>query len=201
MVTPSPLSLLLSEYAALAARPSMHPNSALRASRAYYRYEARDPTSAVPGEQPPIRMIVWFANLHRLEVFVAAEGRLPRQNRRASGAKISAEERTLATWVRAERTAGDHGHRTDYQLRRLACVAGYRAHPLEDRWDTRFNDYEELLDHLGRPPVLSSDNPAEKSLSGWAAKQRLRYRDGTLPARRQRMLESLHTWTWGGRRP
>jgi hypothetical protein len=145
-------------------------------------------------------MVGWFASVHRLEVFVRAQGRLPRENNRSGGAMISPEERTLATWVRTERTATDLGRRSDYQRKRLVCVPGYRENPLEDRWNERYFEYEKLLEDLGFPPLLSSPNSTEKSLSAWAAKQRLSYRKGTLPARRIRLLQGLPVWTWGSGR-
>jgi hypothetical protein len=142
-------------------------------------------------------MRAWFASLYRLEEFVVAQGRLPRENNRGAGATISRQERTLATWVRSERMATNAGRRCDYQRKRLTCVSGYRENPLEDRWNERFFAYEKVVEDLGFPPLLSSPHPTEKSLSAWAAKQRLSYRKGTLTARRIRLLQGLPVWTWG----
>jgi hypothetical protein len=197
---PTALDRLHAEYAALAKHSSSRPSADLHRSLIFYWYEIHDQAPTGPVVAPAIRMVGWFASVHRLEVFVRAQGRLPRENNRSGGATISPEERTLATWVRTERTATDLGRRSDYQRKRLVCVPGYRENPLEDRWNERYFEYEKLLEDLGFPPLLSSPNSTEKSLSAWAAKQRLSYRKGTLPARRIRLLQGLPVWTWGSGR-
>ncbi|MET4781519.1 hypothetical protein ABIB56_001514 [Glaciihabitans sp. UYNi722] len=201
MLTPPRLERLLAQYAAIAAHPPIHPSADLQRSLTYFRHDIRDQAVDVLFGQPAVRTVAWFKNLNRLELFVAGEGRFPRENNRPSGRQISVEERQLAVWVRTERTAANLGRRCDFQLQRLACVPGYRETPLDDRWMARFLAYERSLASLGHPPVLSGNNPGDRALAGWAAKQRMAHRSGTLGVRRQRLLQTLSIWTWGSGRP
>ena len=106
-----------------------------------------------------------------------------------------------ATWVRTQRTAADGGLRCDYQLRRLAYVPGFHLLPLGDEWYQHVIDQQHYTDTHRRAPRLLSDDPTERSLAGFAAKQRLAYRRGRLAPRRIAMLERLDFWTWGSKPP
>ena len=194
---PAPIDLLLVAYADLAERPSTRLTAEQRRSLIFFNFEMalienRDTTASVPA-----RVIQWTSTLHQLEAFVAGNGRWPRENNRAEGSTISPIERCLATWVRTQRSASDLGRRCDYQLRRLACVDGYHARPLDDRWNDQYVHYREFTLQHRRAPSLSSKDGAEKRLAAWAAKQRFAHRSHRLASRRSALLSRLPMWTWG----
>lgn len=73
--------------------------------------------------------------------------------------------------------------------------------PLGDEWYQHLIDQQHDTDTHRRAPRLLSDDPTERSLAGFAAKQRLAYRRGRLAPRRIAMLERLDFWTWGSKPP
>ena len=194
---PAPIDLLRMAYADLAERPSTRLTADQRRSLIFFNFEMalienRDTAASVPA-----RVIQWTSTLHQLQAFVASNGRWPRENNRAEGSTISPIERRLATWVRTQRSAADLGRRCDYQLRRLSCVDGYHARPLDDRWNDQYVEYQRFTLTNNRAPLLSSTDRAEKKLAAWAAKQRLRHRRGRLPVDRVSTLETMYIWGWG----
>ncbi|TFB56754.1 Helicase associated domain protein [Cryobacterium tagatosivorans] len=138
----------------------------------------------------------WTLNTHDLEAFVAREDRIPRQNNRARE-RISDEEWRLAGWLADERAAIRTGCRCAYQAERLLCIPGVSLNPLGDLWDAQFEKYRRFIDIHRRAPLERSDDESEGRLAGWAAKQRLYYRAGTLPPHRAEALSGLEFWTWG----
>ena len=195
------LDQLHADYATLALRPPGALSPDHRRSLLFYRGELALLTHTPPLSQTPIRVIEWLQTLTALKAFITRETRWPRENRRLDRAAITAEERRLATWVRTQRTAANGGVRCDYQLRRLACVPGFHGHPLDDQWSQRIIDHQHFTDTNRRAPLLRSDDPTERSLAAFAAKQRLAYRRGQLSPRRIAMLERLPHFTWGTRPP
>lgn len=197
MPTLNALDQLHADYSALALRPPAALTPDHRRSLLVYRGElallARTPLPL----QTPTRVIQWLQTLAELETFIAREERWPRENRRLDRAAITNEERRLAIWVRTQRTAADGGLRCDYQLRRLACVPGFHRHPLDDRWYQHVIDHQHFTDTHRRAPLVRSDDATERSLAGFAAKQRLAFRRGRLSSRRIAVLERLEFWTWG----
>lgn len=197
MPHPAPIDPLLAVYAELAQRPPTRPSADQQRSLIYFDYEMslienRDATTSIPA-----RVIQWTTTLHQLEDFVALYGRWPRENNRPTGSTITPKERRLATWVRTQRSATDQGRRCDYQLRRLACLPGYHARPLDDRWHDQFLDYQRFTLQHHRAPSLSSTDNAEKRLAAWAAKQRYAHRNRRLASPRLAALNRLPMWTWG----
>jgi hypothetical protein len=191
------LELLHAEYAQLAQRNPATLNRDQRRSLSYYRAElAHDAASAVT-EGGFERAAVWILNMFDLERFIDAEGRWPRENNRVPKSGISAAERRLASWVRRQRQAAAAGRLCSYQVARLRCVPGYAAQPIEDRWDAQFRAYQRFIADQRRAPRLRSSDRLERSLAGWAAKQRLQRRAGRLPVQRANALESLTLWAWG----
>jgi hypothetical protein len=70
-----------------------------------------------------------------------------------------------------------------------------------DAWVRNLIDYRHFTGTLRRAPRLRSDNPFEKRLAAFAAKQRFAYRDGRLSPDRIAPLERLEFWTWGSALP
>lgn len=138
----------------------------------------------------------WTLNTHAVDAFVAREQRIPRQNNRARE-RISDEEWRLARWLADERGAIRLGSRCAYQARRLLCVPAFSIYPLDDLWDAQFEKYRCFTSTYGKTPRKGSDDREEDLIAGWAAKQRLYYRAGTLPPCRAKALSGLDFWTWG----
>ena len=201
MPTPNALDQLHADYATLALRPPAALTPDRRRSLLFYRSELAILAHAPIPPQTPDRVIQWLQTLAALEAFIAGETRWPRENRRLDRAAITTDERHLATWVRTQRTAADRGARCDYQLRRLTCVPGYHLHPLTEQWHRHVTEYQHFTDTWRRAPLLRSDDPTERRLAGFAAKQRLAYRQGRLSPRRIVTLERLDFWSWGSQPP
>ena len=195
------LDQLHADYATRALRPPTALTPDRRRSLLFYRGELALLTHTPPPTLTPIRVIRWLQTLAALEAFIAQETRWPRENRRLDRAAITAEERHLATWVRTQRTAADGGVRCDYQLRRLACVPGFHLHPLAEKWYRHVTEYQHSTDTHRRAPFLRSDDPTERRLARFAAKQRLAHRRGRLCPDRIATLERLDFWSWGTQPP
>ena len=86
-------------------------------------------------------------------------------------------------------------------MRRLACIPGYHRHPLEDAWIRNVIDYRHFTEARRHAPRLRSEDPDEKRLAAFAAKQRFAYRHGRLSPERIATLERLEFWTWGSTLP
>ena len=201
MPTLNALDRLRADYAALAQRPPAALTPDHRRSLLFYRGELALLAHGALPPQTPARVVRWLQSLAELEAFIAREKRWPRENRRLDRAAITNEERRLATWVRTQRTAADGGLRCEYQLRRLTCIPGFLLHPLDDHWYEHVIDFQHFTDTHRRAPLLRSDDPTERRLAGFAAKQRFAYRRGRLSPRRIGMLERLEFWTWGSTPP
>jgi hypothetical protein len=168
-----------------------------RRSVTFYLAEA---TLVAGIEVPPLtpaRTIQWLRSLADLEVFLAREGRWPRENNRLERNAISQEERRLAVWVRTQRATANDGQLCEYQLRRLKCVPGFQQRPLDQRWDQNVLALQKFVADHRRAPAIRSDDPVERRLAAFAAKQRIAYRRGTLVPTRKSSLERLEFWTWG----
>ena len=197
MPTPTALDQLHADYATRALRPPAALTPDRRRSLLFYRCEQAMLAGTPFPPQIPARVIQWLQTLAALEAFIARETRWPRENRRLDRAAITVEERHLATWIRTQRTAANGGVRCDYQRRRLACVPGYHLHPLAEQWHRHVTEYQHFTDTWRRAPLLRGDDPTERRLAGFAAKQRLAYRRGRLSARQIATLERLDFWSWG----
>jgi len=195
------LEQLHADYAAFAQRPLAALTPDRRRSLLFYQGELALLTHTPPPPQTPTRVIQWLQSVAELEAFIARENRWPRENRRLPTGAITVEERHLATWVRTQRTAANGGVRCDYQRRRLACVPGYHLHPLSEQWHRHVTEYQHFTDTWRRAPLLRGDDPTERRLAGFAAKQRLAYRRGRLSARQIATLERLDFWSWGSQPP
>lgn len=188
---------LLADYATLALRPPTNLSPDQRRSLTFYQAELSLLARTAGPQQIPIRVGDWLQTLVDLEAFIAQENRWPRHNNRLHKDEISQEERRLVVWVRAQRTAADQCRRCEYQLRRLACIPGFRRRPLHDRWNERVVEYRGFVGVYRQAPLLRSDNFVERSLAAWASKQRLAYTNGRLDSWRIETLERLVHWGWG----
>lgn len=195
----NPLDQLRADFATLAHRqPTTLTQDQRRSVDFYWADLALLAHTEVPPHTP-IRVGQWLRTLTELEDFIARELRWPRENNRLNRNAISQEERRLSAWVRTQRAATAEGLRCDYQLRRLGCVEGYQQHPLDYRWHQNLVDLNSFTSARRRAPQLRSDDPAERRLAGFAAKQRLAYRRGRLSPPQIAALERINFWTWGSR--
>ena len=201
MPTLNTLEQLHADYAAFAQRPPAALTPDRRRSLLFYQGELALLTHIPPPPQTPTRVVQWLQSVAKLEAFIERENRWPRENRRLPTGAITVEERHLATWVRTQRTAANGGVRCDYQLRRLACVPGYHLHPLSEQWHRHVTGYQHFTDIWRQAPLLRGDDPTERRLAGFAAKQRLAYRRGRLSPRQIATLERLDFWSWGSQPP
>ena len=195
------LDQLHADYATRALRPPTALTPDRRRSLLFYRCEQAMLAGTPFPPQMPARVIQWLQTLAALEAFIARETRWPRENRRLDRAAITAEEHHLATWVRTQRTAANGGVRCDYQTRRLACTPGFHLHPLADQWHRQVTVHQHFTTAHRRAPLLRSDDPTERRLARFAAKQRLAYRRGRLSPHRIATLERLDFWSWGSKPP
>jgi hypothetical protein len=195
--TPNALAQLHADYATLALRPPAALTPDRRRSLLFYRGELAIRARIPLPPQTLARVIQWLQTLIALEAFIAGESRWPCENRRLDRAAITAEERHLATWVRTQRTAANGGVRCDYQLRRLSSVPGFRPNPLAEQWHRHVTEYQHFTETWWRAPLLRSDDPTERRLAGFAAKQRLAYRRGRMSPHQIATLQRLDFWSWG----
>ena len=193
----TPLDQLRADFAALTRRSPNSMSIDQRRSVTFYLAECAVLAGIEVAPLTPTRTLQWLHALADLEVFLARERRWPRDNNRLKRNAISQDERQFAVWVRTQRAAADQGRRCEYQLRRLECVPGFQRHPLDERWDQNVLALQQFIANHCRAPVIRSDDPVERRLAAFAAKQRLAHRQGTLLPSRILSLERLELWTWG----
>lgn len=183
------LIALWERYDDLETQPTARLSDDERQSLRYFRAERHFSSSW--GLAPVDRVGRWAHTVLRLDAFVHAEGRLPRENNRLEAAAISVEERSLADFVRYQRRPATRDLHCTYQSLRLLCVPGFSWNPLDDAWDRMFEAFASFVGAYRRAPRLRSSNPDEKKLAAWSAKQRHFMKLGTLPIERQMKLNSL----------
>ncbi|MHC5796487.1 helicase associated domain-containing protein [Lacisediminihabitans sp. FW035] len=193
----TPLDQLREDFAALTRRPPNSMSIDQRRSVTFYLTEAALVAGVKVPPLTPARTVQWLRALADLEVFLAREGRWPRENNRLERNAISEEERRLAVWVRTQRATANDEALCEYQLRRLECVPGFQQRPLDERWDKNVLVLQMFVTDYRRAPAIRSDDPGERRLAAFAAKQRLAYRRRTLVPTRISSLERLEFWTWG----
>jgi hypothetical protein len=199
MTNRTPLEQLHAEYQELGRLDPAMLTADQRLSLRYFQAEIAAPEGARVIAVGTDRVSRWIRNLIDLEHFIRRERRWPRENNRLPATGFAPNEQLLASWVRTERRPATAPRRCTYQRRRLDCVAGYSLHPLDARWDTRLGAYRAFTITEHRAPRLRSADPHERRAARWAAKQRLRYRQGNLPQRRISALDQLPFWAWGQR--
>lgn len=138
----------------------------------------------------------WQVNLMRLDQFQQERDRLPRENRRQTS-PIDEVERSLLNWMRSQRRAFFLGRLTNDQVAQLVQVDGFSFAPLDDQWEMRLKEYEAFTKLRQRAPRLRSEDPHERRLAGWAAKQRYVAKRQRLPWHRVKALSELEYWSWG----
>jgi len=198
MTEPNALSTLHAEYAQLRRLGSDELTDDQARSLSYFvrELQLRDarPSDAAPV---PDDITTWIQNVFALEDFVARVRRMPRENRRLQAGSISAEEKALTRFIRAQRRRFTEARLCTYQERRLAAIEGFSFHPNDDRWFEHFREYRKFTVENRRVPRYRSDVDGERALAAWAAKQRLAYRQGRLPRERVTALNRVAFWTWG----
>jgi len=189
---------LHAEYARLALAGERSLNLDQARSLDFYRAElafVANPQTFVASRN---QIVVWVRMVYQVEYFVAEAGRLPHQNSRLPQVDIDREEWALTDWLRYRQgRAVDTGRLCDYQMRRLACIPGYRQHPRQAAWDARLDEYRLFIRAHRRAPRYRNADEAEKSLARWVVLQRGAYRAGTMPEHRIRALSELDFWVWG----
>jgi hypothetical protein len=195
----SPLQLLHAEYAQLHLDGLPTRSEDQRRSLTYYLSELALGPEHRPGAGRD-DVTRWTRNTLTLQRFVDREKRMPRENNRLPPGSFSVEERTLVSKVRADRRLFATGRLCSYQRRRLMCIAGFSFRPLDDRFETNLEEYRRFTTAYRRAPSLRAGDRVEARLAGWAARQRLSYRAGTLPPHRCDALNGLGFWTWGAQK-
>jgi hypothetical protein len=165
----------------------------------YFRTEQSLAAGGTNADDIPRRVLKWITSARAVDDFIAAVGRLPRENNRLPRAHVSAEERVLVEWLRYQRRPRTRETHCDYQRRRLEAVPGFLWEPIADRWSDTFRDYERFLVRHRRAPSIRSVDPLERHLAAWASKQRHRRRRRHLDAARESALATLPIWSWGAR--
>ncbi|TFD70819.1 helicase associated domain-containing protein [Cryobacterium gelidum] len=200
MPTPTPVDVLHAEYSELQSRyPATLTRDQIH-SLHYYTAEIEFSRGLPADDHFPHYVAVWVRNLLALEVFVAREGRIPRENRRLPAGTISPEKKGLTYRICAQRKAFADRRLSSYQERRLVCIPGFTFQPQEDQWQANFLHYSNFADVHRRAPRARSGDASEKALATWAAKARLAYWAGKLPQGRIDSLDDLTIWTWGNRK-
>lgn len=153
------------------------------------------------GIQPPTRARIrdqsWMLRVHEIERLIEQDGRLPRENTRLQRDGSQKARQSAAEWLRHQRRAATRETHSSYQRRRLETLPGFSWRPAADRWAHTFSAYTAFVQTHHRSPAYRSVDPAEKRLAGWAAKQRLAYRQGQMTGARRAALERIPIWTWG----
>lgn len=196
MPPPNPLQQLFARYRALEALDSSQLNVDEVRSLRFYRVEQEMRRLPVPLEDTVDQVHTWIRNVLELELFVARNYQLPRVNRRKNSSTDPVERR-LEQWLNYQTRPTTTRRHCSYQADRLAIIPGYSATRFDDQWHTRYDQYRAFLADHRRVPALRSADPAEKALANWAAKQRLRRSNASLPAHRAAALSRLEMWTWG----
>src|SRR5690606_2601010 len=146
-------------------------------------YEAETAAGGIPPGRVD-RVAAWIRSVQRLDDFISQHGRLPRENNRLVD-PISAQEQSLADWVRYQRRPATRDLHCDYQRRRLEGIPGFHWDPLDTQWNTMFAAFARFVGTEHRAPRYRSGDPNERALATWAAKQRQLLRNGKLSPRRR----------------
>jgi superfamily II DNA or RNA helicase len=126
----------------------------------------------------------------KLAAYREKHGRLPSSNTRL---KEDRELRILIGRIIIMRRSYRTGNLSDEQIRRLQDL-GLSFHPDEERWQTRFREFERYVAEGGNPNEIRSAHP----LRGWVRAVLNSHRRGTLSGERIEMLEKLGV-TWEDR--
>jgi hypothetical protein len=144
----------------------------------------RTKTAAVQTTAVP-RYRTWEEKLHLVQKFIRGNRRLPRTN----GGDRDELERTLGTWLATQRDA--RTQHDEHRRELLEALPGFEWEPREAHWDDRMKDYRLFRSQQRREPSRGSEDPFERSLALWAARQRAARRRGTLPFHRAAELNGL----------
>jgi len=197
MPSPNPLRRLFERYQPLAEiAPRSLSDDELRSLR-FYRAEQLKRDHPDEFDTRADRVHTWIRNLTALELFVARNYQLPRANRRREPAFSDPEERHLEQWLNYQTRPTTAGLHCSYQADRIALIPGFSATRFDDRWRNQYEGYRRFLTEQQQAPMLRSSDPRERALAGWAAKQRMHHRNGSLPAHRHAALDALPQWAWG----
>ncbi|MCY7286945.1 MAG: helicase associated domain-containing protein [Cryobacterium sp.] len=185
---------LIAEYSTLAAQKPSAPGSDDERSLRYFAVEDALRSGRAVDERN--RLITdWVDSLLKFEVFAHREGRLPRENNRLARDEISETERTLTGWSRYQRRPAARAAHCRYQALRLESIPGFRWDPLEQQWRDMCDAYFRFV-ALHGAPALRRPEPHERSLAGWAARQRRAHALGNLSPARVAELNATRAWTW-----
>ena len=103
----------------------------------------------------------------------------------------------LGGWVNTQRLAYFDGTMPVARRERLEKeVPGWSWDPHADSWNRAFGLIEDYAREHGNARVPDSHFVGDFALGAWVGTQRQRRRKGTLPADRQKRLDSLPGWVW-----
>ena len=119
----------------------------------------------------------WELRCRQLRAFVDANGRYPDPDSADPG------EVAAARWVTTQREQYRRDGLSEYRVRQLSALPGWRWSARDAAWDARFRD----LVRESRRGSISTDHP----LYGWVVAQRRRHRDGRLTPEQAARMRSL----------
>jgi hypothetical protein len=160
----------------------------LKTSLECWKIEQRLRSNSPEDTSSSRRLNDWVSTLLDVESFVNTHGVLPRENNRKAQ---EAEETRLAFWLRYQRRRGAVGELCSYQRLSLGALEGFRWAPADDVWNAHFDAYLRFLGRKQRAPRYRVDEPEERQLAAWAAKQRHRAKRGHLDETRIERLDTL----------
>ena len=160
-------------------------------SRQFARVERHLQSEVHELNRLPRRIVSWVGGARSLERFVQTQQRHPRENSRRPREDIAEEERMLAGWVRFQRSQAARKRLCGYQIERLELVPGFSWNPIDDRWERQLGEYVVFFETQGRAPRYRAEDPAERRLAAWAAKQRHNARRNPVPPHRRAALKLL----------
>ena len=104
----------------------------------------------------------------------------------------------LGSWVGVQRISHQKGKLEAERVRRLEGVPGWSWDPYADRWEAGFRRLKDYVKRYGDARVPSAYVIEGYRLGAWVLTQRSLHKKGMLEADRERRLERLRGWRWGG---
>ena len=145
------------------------------------------------------RVVLWVRRALEVEAALIRDSRFPVENNRRPASAETRSEHVLSSWDRYERKSETRARRCGFQREWLMNLPSNRMINRKRRWAMRRRMYSAFLVRCGRAPRYRSEDPREKSLAAWAAKQRMQYQAERLSAKQVASLERLASWSWGKR--
>jgi hypothetical protein len=102
----------------------------------------------------------------------------------------------LGVWVSLQRASHKRGQLPKDRITRLESLAGWSWDPIEDRWNSAYQELKSFVTARGHALVPGDYQQNGIRLARWVAGQRANHKRGRLPKDRITQLESLAGWSW-----